>query len=115
MQLSIALALSFGALAASVSALPVGKSDLTKLLNDQGAYDIAHSERRGEDETSDGPGYAIALERRGEDETSDGPGYAIALETRDKDETNDGPGYIIALERRDEDVTSDGPGYIIAE
>lgn len=50
MQFSIALALALCVLATGVSAFPVGKSDLTKLLNDGGAYDIALPERRGEEE-----------------------------------------------------------------
>lgn len=49
MQFSIALALSFGILAASVSALPVDESDLTKLANDGSAYDISLPERRDKD------------------------------------------------------------------
>lgn len=60
--------------AASVSAFPVSKSDLTKLLNDGGAYDIAFPERRDEEEEltklyTDGGEYIAAHpERRDEDE-----------------------------------------------
>ncbi|KZP30701.1 hypothetical protein FIBSPDRAFT_92184 [Athelia psychrophila] len=73
MQFSVALALSFGILAASVSALPVSESDLAELVNDGGAYRISLPERREEESEltklyNDFGAYEIALpERRDED------------------------------------------------